>query len=119
MADHADFILPDTLPGPDRPLSIGGLVSDAADILRDATDLPRPRSVTVYDTSQHISMQFSPDPGSYAALACWAELFGGTITSQPWQAEDGQPVNICRVQFEYYGIAVEAFAVIPAVTATT
>jgi hypothetical protein len=119
MAEHADFILPDTLPGPDRPLSIGGLVSDAADILRDATDLPRPTSVTVYGSSQHIDMQFDPTPGSYAALAAWAELFGGALTSRTWHNDAGEPVNICRTQFEYYGIAVCAFAVIPAGTATT
>jgi hypothetical protein len=110
----ADITLPDTLPGPDRPLSIGGLVRDAVDILRDATDLPRPTSVTVYANAQHISFQFAREHGSYAAIAAWAELFGATLISRPWKDEDGHPVNICRASFEYYGIAAEAFAVIPA-----
>jgi hypothetical protein len=110
----ADMIIPDTLPGPDRPLSIGGLVSDAADILRIATDLPRPRMVDVHEDSQHIYLQLDPDPASYPALAAWAELFGGVITSQPWTTDTGEQVNICRVQFEFYGITVEAYAVIPA-----
>jgi hypothetical protein len=110
----ADMITPDTLPGPARPLSIGGLVSDAADILRDAADLPRPTSVTVYQGAQHISLQFACEPGSYAAIAAWAELFGATLVSRPWKDEEGNPVNICRARFEYYGIAAEAYAVIPA-----
>jgi hypothetical protein len=113
----ADMIIPDTLPGPDRPLSIGGLVSDAADILRIATDLPRPRCVNVHEGCQQISLQFDPDPVSYPALAAWAELFGGVIASQRWTTDTGDSVNICRVQFECYGIAVEAYAVIPAATA--
>ena len=114
-----DLVIPDTLPGrPDRPLSIGGLTSDAADILRDATDLPRPTSVSIYEFSQHISFQFEPEPDSYAALAMWAELFGATITSRPWTDHTGKPVNVCRVNFEYRGIATEAFALIPAGTAT-
>jgi hypothetical protein len=118
MAEHADYILPATLPRPGRPLSIAGLVSVAADNLSDATDLPRPTSVTVYGTSQHIDMQFDPTPASYAAPAAWAELFGGTLTSRTWHNDAREPVNICRTQFEYHGIAVCAFAVIPAVTAT-
>ena len=113
----ADITRPDTLPGPDRPLSIGGLVADAVDILRDATDLPRPTSVTVYAEVQHISFQFAREPGSYAAIAAWAELFGATLTSRPRKDQDGNPVNICRASFEYYGIAAEAFAVIPAASA--
>jgi hypothetical protein len=113
----ADMITPDTLPGPDRPLSIGGLVSDAAGILRDATDLALPTSVTVYQAEQHISLQFDPEPASYAAIAAWAELFGATLVSRPWKDQDGNEVNICRASFEYYGIAAEAYAVIPAGTA--
>ena len=90
MAEPADFILPDILPGPDRPLSIGGLVSDAADILRDATDLPRPTSVTCYENIQHIDLHFDPDPASYTALALWAEQFGATLTSSPWTEDTGR-----------------------------
>ena len=110
----ADLILPDTLPRPDRPLSIGGLTADAAEILYLATDLPRPAWVDVHEHCQHINFQFDPEPASYAALTAWANLFGGVLTSQPWTTETGQPVTICCMQFEYLGIAVEAFAVIPA-----
>jgi hypothetical protein len=116
----AEMITPDTLPGPDRPLSIGGLVADAADLLRIAANLPRPCSVDVHETCQHINLQFDSDPASYAALAAWAEAFGGVVTRQPWTRSDtGEPVTICRVQFEFYGIAVEALAVIPAAPAAT
>ncbi len=118
MAEPADLTLPDTLPGPDRPLSIGGLAADVVDILRDATDLPRPGSITIYANTQHIDLHFDSNPASYAAIAQWAGLFGATLTSRPWQ-HDGKAVNICSASFEYYGIAVEAFAVIPAATAST
>jgi hypothetical protein len=115
----ADMIIPDTLPGADRPLSIGSLVSDAADLLRAATDLPRPLSVDVHERCQHINLHFDSDPASYPALALWAERFGATLTSQPWHDNEIGHVTICRVQFEFYGVAVEGFAVIPAGTAVT
>ena len=68
----------------------------------------------MHERCKHINLQFDRDPARYAALAAWAELFGGVVTSQPWTTDTADLVTICRVQFEFYGIAVEAFAVNPA-----
>src|SRR6266700_1149933 len=118
MAEPADLTLPDTLPGPDRPLSIGGLAADVVDILRDATDLPRPGSITIYANTQHIDLHFDSDPASYSAIAQGPGLCGATLASHLCQ-HAGKAVNFCSASFEYHGIAVEAFAVIPVATAST
>jgi hypothetical protein len=114
----ADMIIPDTLSDLSGPLPIGSLVADAADLLSVATDLPRPQSVDVHEFCQHINLHFDSDPASYSVLALWAERFGATLTSQPWHDDTIGLVTICRVQFEFHGIAIEAFAVIPAALAT-
>jgi hypothetical protein len=98
------------------PMSISVLAATAADVLRDADHLPRPRYVSVSST-QHIGVQFGPDPSSLRTLAQWAELFGGTLISAPHDGEDG-PETSCHVEFTYYGVAIEAYAFIPAATAS-
>ena len=99
------------------PLPMAGLVIAAWNLLEQAADLAQPVDVTVCDL-QHIDLQFAPDPSSSRAITLWALRFGGVLTSEPHQTERG-PQTWCRVQFDYYGIAVKAFAHIPAQAAST
>jgi hypothetical protein len=94
--------------------SIGGLARDLCDLLweADQRELPRPSSVSVYECTQHITLQFDPDPSSYAVIAQWAATFESTVTHHPIRRDDG-PAMICRTDFTYYRAAVDAFAVIP------
>ena len=63
-------------------------------------------------------MQFAPARASLKTLTRWALRFGAVLTSQPHQGEDG-PETWCNLAFDYYGIAVDAYAHIPAETAST
>ena len=103
------------------PLPIGALVVGAGELLQQAADLPAPTSVTVYDT-QHISVQFAPDRASVRAITRWALRFGSVMTSRPGTVQyDTGPADGTwhRTDFDYYGIAVEAFAFIPVGPAAT
>ena len=104
-------------PTPGRPRPIGALAAAAARVLDAARGLTMPIEVSVYGPGEHVSMQFTAERGSYDTIAAWAELFGATLTSHPWHDKCGAPVNICGADFDYDGIAVRAFAVIPAATA--
>jgi hypothetical protein len=105
-------------PLPDMPmLPIGALVVGTGNLLQQAADLPQPRAITVYD-DEAVSLQFDPCPPSLRAITRWALRFGGVLQSEPHQTERG-PQTWCRVQFDYYGIAVKAFAHIPAQAAST
>jgi hypothetical protein len=105
-------------PLPDLPpLPIGALVVGAKNLLQEAADLPDPRSVAIYDT-EHISVQFEPDPSGLRAVTRWALRFGGVVVSEPYQGDDG-PQTWCRTEFGYYGVSVQAYALIPAGTAST
>jgi len=99
-------------PGVDRtinPLSIGGLTLLAADVLREATDLPRPGHVWVSDIGQRIAFQFGSQLASHDALIQWAIVFGSKV-------EFSQAIRkgrrLVSVSFTYYGAAVEAYAYI-------
>jgi hypothetical protein len=94
------------------PLPIGALVTGAAELLQQAASLPAPVYVAVCDT-QHISVQFAPARASARAISTWARRFGSVTTSQPGKGESGTETWY-RTQFEYCGIAVTAFAHIPA-----
>ena len=63
-------------------------------------------------------MQFAPDQASVRAITRWALRFGSVVTSEPHQGEDG-PETWYRTDFDYYGIAVTAYAHIPAAPAGT
>ena len=117
----ADMIIPDTLPGPEqnRWFPIASLVDEAAELLRIPAKLPAPSSVDVHGSCQHINLVFDPEPASFAAIAAWSDAYGGVLASQPYTTKAGEPVTICCAQFEFYGVAVEALAVIPAATAAT
>lgn len=105
---------PDPLDRTANPLSIGGLVSLAADVLRDATDLPRPGYVTVHEETQQVSMLIEADASAFGTLGLWAAFFGATIQITPvCTAEIGAEHAHCHVDFDYYGVHVDVFALIP------
>ena len=59
-------------------------------------------------------MQFAPEQASMQAITRWALRFGSVVTSEPRTANDG-PETWCRhADFGYYGVAVTAYAHIPA-----
>jgi len=100
------------------PLPIGPLAAGAADLLQQAADLPQPRYVTISEIGQAVGLQFDGDPSSLRAITRWTIRFGGVVISQPYHDECG-PQTSCQAKFDYYGIAVTAYAYIPAGTAST
>ena len=99
------------------PLPIGALVYGTYELLQKASDLPQPKYVTA-STTLRVGLQFDPDRSSFLAITKWALRFGGVVTSTPCDATDG-PATLCSVEFDYYGVDVVAYAVIPAETAAT
>jgi hypothetical protein len=108
----ADGPLPD-LP----PLPIGALVVAALNLLDQAADLPQPGDIDVSDL-QRIDLQFDPAPSSTRAITQWALRFGGVLSSEHHDTFNG-PQTWVRARFDYYGVAVTAYAHIPATPATT
>ena len=98
------------------PLPIGALVVAMYNLLQEGADLPQPRYVTEGDT-QNFSLQFGGDPSSFKDIARWANRFGGVVQTRPHEMEDGQMTSYVTAEFDYYGIAVKAYAFIPAGTA--
>lgn len=99
------------------PLPIGALVVGAAELLQQAADLPQPRFIFIYE-GQAVSVQFAPEQASTRAVTRWAHRFGSLVTSQPGQGKDGTE-TWCWTDFDYYGIAVTAYAHIPAAAGRT
>ena len=99
------------------PLPIGVLAVGTADLLQQAADLPQPHYLTISDT-QSVDFQFAPEQASVRTITRWALRFGSVVTSEPHQGKDG-PETWYRTQFGYFGIAVTAYAHIPAATAST
>lgn len=99
------------------PLSIGVLAVGTAELLQQAADLPQPVCIFIYD-NQSISVQFSKQQASIQAVNRWAARFGSTVTSQLGKDKDGGTETWYRTDFDYYGIAVSAYAHIPAVPAS-
>ena len=99
------------------PLPIGALAVGLVNLLQEAADLPAPHFITVCET-QSISLQFAPVKASLRAITRWALRFGSIATSHPQQGTTG-PETWCRTDFDYYGVAVNAYAHIPAKTAST
>ena len=52
------------------------------------------------------------------AVTRWALRFGTVLVSQPTDTEDG-PKVYHRADFEFYGIKVTVYTLIPAATAST
>jgi hypothetical protein len=99
------------------PLPIGVLTVGTADLLQQAADLPQPRCIFIYD-GQAISLQFAPEQASVRAITRWALRFGSVVTSDPHQDTDG-PETWHRTEFDYFGIAVRAYALVPAAPASS
>jgi hypothetical protein len=60
-------------------------------------------------------MQFAPEQASVRAITRWALRFGSVVSSEP--GKDGTE-TWCRTEFDYFGIAVSAYAHIPAAPAS-
>jgi hypothetical protein len=99
------------------PMPIGALAVGTAELLQQAASLPAPTCITIYD-HQAISLQFARHKDSIRAIAQWARRFGSITTSHPGQIEPDTG-TWHRTDFDYYGIAVHAFAFIPAAPAST
>jgi hypothetical protein len=112
--DPADGAAPPELP----PLPIGALAAGAAELLQQAADLPQPACIFIYG-HQAVSLQFAKEQASAQAVTRWAHRFGSLVTSQPGQDTDGGPETWHRTDFDYHGIAVTAYAHIPAAPAAS
>ena len=99
------------------PMPIGALAVGTAELLQQAADLPAPTSLTMYDHDT-ISIQFARHKDSIRAIAKWARRFGSVTTSHPGQIESDTGTWY-TTDFDYYGIAVHAFAFITAAPAST
>ena len=103
-----------TMITPAEKRSIDALAEYAADLLAKNYDLPGPVYFSVSEAGQQVSLQFAGTPGSFRALAQWAERFGGTVTGCPHTSEDGRQSVHCEVKFTDHGVKVEAYAFITA-----
>jgi len=99
------------------PLPIGVLAVGTADLLQQAADLPQPHYITISGT-QRVDFQFAPEQASVRAITRWALRFGSIITSAPHPGRNG-PETRHRADFDYAGIAVTAYAHIPAAPAAS
>jgi hypothetical protein len=98
------------------PASIAVLAVGTAELLQQAADLPQPRHIFIYQSGQSVSMQFAQEQASVRAITRWALRFGSVVSSEP--GKDGTE-TWCRTDFDYFGIAVTAYAHIPAEPAST
>jgi hypothetical protein len=112
--DVPDYV---TMITPAEKRSIDELAEYAADLLAEYHDLPAPVYFSVSEAGQAVSLQFAGTPGSFRALAQWAERFGGTVTGCPTTHDDGRRSVHCEVKFTDNGVKVEAYAFITAPTA--
>jgi hypothetical protein len=107
---------PKAAAAPLTPLPVSALVIATWNLLDEASDLPHPQYLTISDT-QHIDLQFPGKPSSLRAITRWALRFGGILASEPHQGKHG-PQTRCHLEFDYHGVAVKAYAYIPAATAS-
>ena len=103
-----------TMITPAEKWSLGALAAYTADLLSENRDLPAPVYFSVSEAGQQVSLQFAGTPGSFRALAQWAERFGGTVTGCPHTRDDGRQSVHCEVKFTSDGVNVEAYAFITA-----
>jgi hypothetical protein len=101
-----------TMVTPADERSIAELAAFAVGLLVE--DLPQPRYFSVSQSGQEISLLFDSTPGTFAALAEWAERFGANVTGCPHTHSDGQESVHCQVKFTHDGVRVEAFAFVTA-----
>jgi hypothetical protein len=112
--DPASGAVPPELP----PMDIATLAVGLVDVLSDAAGLPQPSSIFIYNGSQSFSLQFAPAKASLKALTRWGLHFGGVLTSAPHEGDHG-PETWWQLGFNYYGVAVDAYAHIPVTPAIT
>ena len=93
------------------PMPIGALAVGTAELLQQAADLPAPTSVTMYDHDA-ITVHFARHKASIRAISQWARRFGSVTASHPGKVESATG-TFHETDFDYYGIAVSAFAFIP------
>jgi hypothetical protein len=99
------------------PMPIGVLAVGTAELLQQAAGLPAPTSVTMYDDGG-ITVQFARHADSIRAITGWARRFGSITTSHPGKVQsDTGTWHV--TDFDYYGIAVHAFAFVPAAPASS
>jgi hypothetical protein len=101
-----------TMVRPAQKRSTAELAAFAVGLLVE--DLSQPVFVSISQAGQEIYLQFGDTPDSFAALAQWAERFGGTVTGCPHTHSDGQPSVHCQVKFTADRVKVEAYAFITA-----
>jgi hypothetical protein len=97
------------------PLPIAALATATRNLLDEAAPLPMPTLLSIYD-SQRIDLQF---PRDTKVIDRWSKRFGGTVTSKPVKDNGEGPRTLYRADFDYHGIRVSAYAVIPGRTART
>ena len=95
------------------PLPMAALMIGVYNLLQDGADLPQPCHVGVSEGSQQIDMQFPGTQPGKRAITQWARRFGSTVSRHGHH--DGRGVFLrVTTKFSYYGLAVKAYAYIPA-----
>jgi hypothetical protein len=99
-----------------RARSLTDLTLIATDLLKQAADndLPAPDMARLSTGGQEVSVSFPGHRDTFRTLARWAELFGGTVTGEPYTRDTGEESVYCQVRFPYLGVSVEAYAFITA-----
>ena len=95
------------------PLPMAALMIGVYNLLCDGADLPQPCHVAVSEAGQQIDLQFPGTQPGKRAITQWARRFGSVVHSRPHH--DGRGVfTRVTTRFGYYGLAVKAYAYIPA-----
>ena len=95
------------------PISTRELAVGLVDLFSKADGLALPKYVTIHESTQHFGLQFAPVAASYRALAAWAQRFGAVLASDDDTDQHGQPCIYARIVFEFFGVDVTAYALIP------
>jgi hypothetical protein len=109
--DPASGTVPPELP----PMSMACMAQGVHELMDQAADLPQPCLIDIH-TTQNVGIQLDPEAG-VRAIAQWALRFGGVIVAMPIK-HDNKPAMYHRAEFDYYGLAVKAYTIIPATPAT-
>lgn len=95
------------------PIPTGALAVGLCDLLKAAAGLPQPRFIAISEQRQEFALQFPSDRDGSKAVTAWAMRFGGVLASHVCEP-DGTARQHIQASFGYYGVAVEAFAFLPA-----
>jgi hypothetical protein len=100
------------------PLPMAALMIGVYNLLCDGADLPQPCHVAVSEAGQQIDLQFPGTQPGKRAITQWARRFGSSVSTRPHH--DGRGVFLrVTATFGYYGLAVKAYAYIPAAPASS